>query len=151
MKHNPRVPSSQKPALSPTLVTFTGLRSSGFGSSVQHDVFKTRDLRRSVVQHCSQLVEEDGHLRYVKENIVLARIRYVGSETLPDDAVPVWRVLLVKVTLNICCNVFFFYKLVKRLVHNLLDVRFHVFVDLANDPLDLSLITHLSLFELQFN
>ena len=44
----------------------------------------------------SQLVEEDGHLTNVEEDVVLASVRYIAGEVFADDAVPVRRILRVE-------------------------------------------------------
>ena len=48
----------------------------------------------------SQLVEDDGHLTYVEEYIMLALVGYEAGEVLSDAAVPVGSVVLVEELLD---------------------------------------------------
>ena len=62
---------------------------------------------------------------------------------LPDDTVPIWRVLLVKDGLHVLGNVLLCVLLVHDRVHFLLELGLHLFAHLADDVVDYSVSAHL--------
>ena len=63
---------------------------------------------------------------------------------LPDDTVPIWRVLLVKDGLHVLGNVLFCVLLVHDRVDLLLELGLHLFAHLADDVVDYSVSAHFS-------
>lgn len=86
----------------------------------------------------SEFVEEDGHLSNVKEDVVLARIRYIGSKVLTYYTVPVGRIFFIEKGFNVFRDFFFSLFLINCSVYLLLYIVFHVLVHFADYPSDIS-------------
>ena len=95
----------------------------------------------------SQLVQQDGDLTDLAENVTFACIRYVTREVLAHYAVPVGGILLVKECLYEFCDLFLRLFGVHDLVDLLFEVSLHFFAHFADFPLDSSLGSHIDVFD----
>ena len=82
----------------------------------------------------SEFVEQDCHLTYVEEDVVLACIRYIGGKVLTNYAVPVWGVLFIEETLYVFRDLLFSFFLIYCTIHLLLHVVLHVLIHFTDHP-----------------
>ena len=83
----------------------------------------------------SELVQQDGHLTNVEENVMLRGVSYIARKMFSNHAVPVGRILFVKEFLDALGNeLLITVKLINGQVDLLLHVLLHVVGHLANDP-----------------
>jgi len=71
-------------------------------------------------------------LTNLAEDVIFALIRYIGSEVLSYDTVPVWSVVLVKEGLDVLSN----WLLLVCLIHDFIYLCNEVFLLLVADLLD---------------
>lgn len=75
----------------------------------------------------------------VAEDVVFALVGHVAGKVFAHDAVPIWRILLVKEAFDIFGNVLLRVDFVHNGVHLLLKVGLHLFGHLADHILNVSL------------
>ena len=86
-------------------------------------------------QSRSQLVQQNGELPNIEEDVVLRSIRYIAGEVFSNNAVPVGRVFFVEKGFDKLSDIFFGVFAVNSLVNLVLDVGFHFWGHFADFPL----------------